>query len=71
VSDLTGSVPPASRRVPFYPIQAAVAVAAIGASVAAVVAIVRRLVRRRWIVRLADVGSSGRILAGRWGVAKR
>jgi glucose/arabinose dehydrogenase len=47
VSDLTGSVPPASRRVPFYPIQAAVAVAAIGASVAAVVAIVRRLVRRR------------------------
>jgi glucose/arabinose dehydrogenase len=41
-----GSEPPPGRRVPLYPIQAAVVVAAVGAGVAALVALVRRLRRR-------------------------
>lgn len=42
-----GTVPPPSKRVPFYPIQAGVVIGAVAATVAVAVALLRRLVRRR------------------------
>jgi glucose/arabinose dehydrogenase len=41
-----GELPPPSRRVPFYPIQAAVVAAAVGGAVAVIVSLLRRLLRR-------------------------
>jgi len=42
-----GELPPPARRVPFYPLQAAVVTGGVAGLVALVVAVVRRLVRRR------------------------
>jgi glucose/arabinose dehydrogenase len=42
-----GSVPPPSRRVPFYPLQAGAVVAAMAGAVAGGILLVRRLLRRR------------------------
>lgn len=42
-----GELPPPSRRVPFYPLQAAVVAGAVAAVVAGIAAVVRRLVRAR------------------------
>lgn len=41
-----GAEPPPAKRVPFYPIQAAVVVAAVVGSLGAIVAVIRRLRRR-------------------------
>ena len=42
-----GDRPPAARRVPFYPIQAAVVGGLLAAGAAVVIGLVRRLARRR------------------------
>jgi glucose/arabinose dehydrogenase len=42
-----GELPPAPKRIPFYPIQAGILLAGTIAAVAAIAAVIRRLVRRR------------------------